>query len=249
MDEKEDKEKHFDKKASESIKQKENKMILYYYIATYILAIIAVLGFVFSIMASKEMSQTLISVQESSREVSNTLFGMERLIKTMQDQFILVTKPVIKCVDLRLRSANEYKKMSCDNLPISIYVTYQNTSSVTIQVTDVKLDMFYGIFEIKEEKYETVGTKQIILSPYQTYYIERNDEISFKKFLGKPKDKKATPHMRFVLTICYSSIGQQYKFMYRTEYELLYNCKHAEDWESILKNETDNPVNFIKLNY
>jgi hypothetical protein len=66
--------------------------------------------------------------------------------------------------------------------------------------------------------------------------------------LGEAKDIDAPPHLRFILTICYSSIGEQQKYMYKTEYDVKYDCREGDNIEFIKKRETDNPVNFTKLN-
>lgn len=221
----------------------ENRMKKYYYMATYILAIIAILGFIYSIKTSSDTAEIAKSIQESSNDVSKTLYGMKDAFKQIQENFSVIARPIIKVTNRYLIRAG---KLSCDNPPIGLKVNYKNGSNVTIQITDISFDVFYGEAELKP--IQRIGTREIILAPAEITYYEHYDKINFKRYLGEPKDIDAPPHLRFVLTICYSSIGQQQKYMYRTEYDVKYDCRNADNAEFIKNSETDNAVNFTKIN-
>jgi hypothetical protein len=127
----------------------EKRMKKCYYIATYILAFIAVIGFVYSIKTSHDTAEIAKSIQESSNDISKTLYGMKEAFKQIEGNFILLARPtlIIKQTYL-LRQGKD--KLSCKNPPIGLKVYFKNTSNITIQVTDIKIDIFYGEFELKE---------------------------------------------------------------------------------------------------
>jgi hypothetical protein len=225
----------------------EKRMIKYYYIATYVLAFIAVIGFVYSIKTSNDTAEIAKSMQESSNDVSKTLYGMKEAFKAIQDNFVLLTTPNIKIIKINLITDDDKINLSCNHPPIGLGITYKNTSNITIQVTDISMKLYWGLSEFKEI-HEIVGTSEIILSPAGTDYRYRIDTKNFKNYLGEPKkDIKAPPHMGIIFSVCYSDIAHHQKYMYTAKYEIRYNCTDGENIEFILQKESNNIVNYTKF--
>lgn len=104
---------------------KERRLRRYYYFATYILALIAGLGFVWSIYSSRQTSITL-----------------EKLNKGLSS----FTEPILIFDDFNW--FKKTKELNCDNPPIGINVIYRNASNIPIKCKNSIIKTFYGDYEI-----------------------------------------------------------------------------------------------------
>lgn len=181
-----------------------------YFIANYVLAAIAIIGFWAS-------SRTSGKVQES--------------LETIKKSFISFSEPLIRVSNTSWvftgdGTSDGTKQASVHNPPKGILVHYVNASRVPIQITATKLDVYYG-----EKILDDVITKTThcedgmrILAPGESNFNGTVQPVLFEKYLGTPKDSFTPPHLNFLLHIEFQNMDGL-KFVYTIKQEVMFEIE------------------------
>ncbi|MDP3182775.1 MAG: hypothetical protein Q8M54_08175 [Desulfobaccales bacterium] len=178
----------------------------FYYLATFIIAFIAILGFIYSIKSSKEITKTL---------------------EIIQQRLIWVTDPMLKISNIGWVVEDTKAPISCNSPPIGLKVEFANCSNVAVQTYKIELRVFIGENELKEIEHY-IGSKEIILPPNAPSNCTATMPKSFKAFLGRQKDRLSPPHLNFILEIEYSRLHDNKRYLYITKREILFDCRKPE---------------------
>ena len=131
-----------------------------YYVATYILALIAILGFVYSIVTSRSTSKILKDVQQELESSNKALIRVDKIGWFKEGE------------------------ISCDNPPVGIFVNCRNFSNVPIQVYKTDVNFFYGTKELDDSTRTIGNAESSILPPGETYKVGTVQKELFQKYLG-----------------------------------------------------------------
>lgn len=176
-----------------------------YYVASIVIAVFAVLGFIYS--------------QASSKKVSNTLAAMS-------SSFDLLSQPMIKltkwdwCVE-------KNEPISSNNPPIGIMIVYGNVSSVHLIVLDCKFSVYYGD-KLLDEPSSIVGSKpagESILSPGEMLHSRTIIKDLFVRYSTIEKDVSVAPHFSVKLEAMFKTIDGR-KYSYRVHREIHFDTRN-----------------------
>jgi len=161
-----------------------------YFISTYFIAVIAILGFIYSINSSKKMSKTLESFNESIADF---------------------TEPVIKFNDYTYFYDKD-KKMDCENAPIGIHFTYINKSIIPIKLNGV-CEISYGEMKFSTDRIKEINQSEdpIIISPGETNGTTMLRKEDFKMLLNK-KGIFAPPFLKIHFNGYVSNLSETRKY-------------------------------------
>jgi hypothetical protein len=121
----------------------------FYYIATGVIAFIAVAGFFVSIQSSSMVRQTLVGIQNN---------------------LAIQVQPTISLIDSRWVGE---KEITCEAPPIGIVFDIMNTSTVPVQLSEGEFKLFFGDMELPKSM-QTVGSVgEIILGSGPIKCFER----------------------------------------------------------------------------
>lgn len=118
-----------------------NKFRKWYYISTYLIAVVAIIGFIFSIYNSYQNSKQIV-------EFSKTLSAFENNMRKLERNMSLINEPLLKFIGCEFRLKDSSKELSCNNPPISIRVRYQNVSKVPLHVLNSDTVIKWGKFAL-----------------------------------------------------------------------------------------------------
>lgn len=171
-----------------------------YFISTYILALVAVVGFITSQKSSEKVSKTLKLIQKGLSSLS------EPLLKFSGYQWVV--------------SGNGTNIISISNPPKGILFSYTNVSNVPIQLIDSHFQVFFGE-KLLDEPGAVVGTETketFIIAPNESIQSGTVQEDFFVKYLGKPKDRNHPPHINIKLEIDFKTMdGEEYHYKIHKE--------------------------------
>jgi len=188
------------------LKVEKDKLLCCYYVATMMIAVIAIAGFILSIISFN-----------SSIESSSKLFSH---IDKIRERTMWVTDPIVKLTNISFLCDN-VNKVSCDKPPYGIQLTYTNYSNVPITVYKTEHKCFWGSKPFEQpEKLIEGGT--FILAPKESANACSIRREEFKKYWGN-KDNRT--EVKVVMEIQYSQMGDDKKYTYRGKRTLTYNCK------------------------
>jgi len=179
-----------------------------YSIATCIIAIIAILGFIFSIKSSHNVSKAL---------------------KIIKKGLIPITEPLILFDDFQwiVSSPDQNKVVSINNPPIGITFSYKNVSNIPVQIHESEAKYFYGKKELDDVTQSLGGSidqgGKIILSSQDKIQGGTIQKDLFLKYLSKPKDIITPPHLEIHFNIIYSRINSEERYHYKSKNRILFN--------------------------
>ncbi len=194
----------------------------YYYIATYILAAIAIAGFIGSTITSCRVSESL---------------------KTMQQEMAFSNQPYIGYDSYQWFKDEGTGDIACDNLPVGIVINYRNPSNIPIIIHNVDAQFFYGEKLLGDIVF-TAGSKSAsILPPGETSNIGTKQSEPFQKYLGGHRDILKPPFLNTRLNITFSRLLDNSKrFVYKAKINIGFNCSNLTSM-TYLENETIEPIN------
>lgn len=178
-----------------------------YYVATYILALIAISGFVFSIITSQSTSE---------------------ILKNMQQEFASSNQPLIRVDKIGWFKEGE---ISCDNPPVGIFVDCRNFSNVPVQVYKTDVRFFYGTKELDDTTKEIGNAESSILPPGESYKVGTVQKELFQKYLRHKKSILVPPFLRVKLEIVFSRLGSTERYIYKTTQEIGFDCSKPDVWQ------------------
>lgn len=177
----------------------------WYIFPTWILAIMAVIGFIFSVRSSLEFATKL-------NELTKTLVNLEKQVE-------LSFTPLLKLVDYRWIIKDKTKDISCQNAPIAIDIAYKNVSRVPLRMIDNEIDFYLG--ELKLSITIRNESKESILSPGEMWH---NTFSGIKNFTSKPKKLNERPLIRIKSLIKYSNIEGNVFYIYEATHIIPFSC-------------------------
>jgi hypothetical protein len=158
-----------------------------YFIASIIIAFIAVLGFVVSMCTSAKTSKVLNETSETLKLLNRNLGSMvEPYIDISRFEFIPSTGP-----------------LSCQHPPGGIHIRFRNTSNIPIIVTDAELRTSIGGVVIEKSSNSVNDTSDEIILPSGAETGMTIKNPTFRELLKDKKDILLPPYVRidFVATI------------------------------------------------
>ena len=137
-----------------------------YYISTFIIAVVAITGIIYTISSNRETSETL---------------------KSINNTFETYTEPILVFDKYRLFN-NKDEKLSCDNLPWGINFSYKNASNFPIKFKEDSILVKYGKLDLLDSKGKSDSTSIAPNSTDAFTMIDRNFPSIFlkKKFIYDP---------------------------------------------------------------
>lgn len=179
-----------------------------YYIATIIIALVALTGLYWSYKS-----------METSNNVATTLEGLKINFESM-------ISPVV--------SYKGYKWMmtkpggiSCMNPPSGIAIEYHNPSNVAVVISKVRAEYFYGDQPIDEIHQSIGGKASKMLVPKESSFITTTQSGPFNKYLSKDKNTSLNPpFFNITLEVRFSRYGDNKEYKYYTKRQFLFNCKY-----------------------
>ncbi|EIJ2230974.1 TPA: hypothetical protein ACPVXA_004624 [Vibrio parahaemolyticus] len=177
-----------------------------YFVSTYILALVAVIGF--------------WSSQKSSENVSKALKVIQRGLSSLSE-------PLLKFRDYQwVVGKNGTNVISVDNPPQGIMFSYANVSNVPIQIVDSEFKVYYGD-KLLDEPTTPMGTETketFILAPNEHVTSGTTQADVFEKYLGKPKDRSLPPHINVKLDVSFKTMDGEL-FSYKVHREMHFDIR------------------------
>jgi hypothetical protein len=177
--------------------------LTWYYVATYVIALVALLSLYISINSSKKVSEAL---------------------RTIQRGLTSLTDPLIKFVDYTW--ITDTGTISCETPPTGIMFTYQNLSNVPVIVTETVFRVFYGEKELNDivstVKHEEDSTQ--ILAPAQRLQSGTIQKELFNKYLSTPKNPMDPPNLLVEFSLRFQSLGTKDCYVYKTKQMIFFSC-------------------------
>lgn len=171
-----------------------------YFISTYILALVAIIGFITSQKSSEKVSKTLKLIQKGLSSLS------QPLLKFSGYQWVV--------------SGNGTDIISISNPPKGIIFSYTNVSNVPIQIIYSQFQVFFGE-KLLDDPTVPMGTdtkETFILAPNESIQSGTTQAELFEKYLGKPKDRSQPPHINIKLQIDFKTMdGEEYHYTIHRE--------------------------------
>jgi hypothetical protein len=180
---------------------------IFYYIATYVISLVAVISLYLSIQSSRKVAEALTTVQRG---------------------LISLTDPLIKLVDHKW--AMESERLSCESPPIGIFVYYKNMSNVPVLIENSNLTVWYGekLLDDAVTNIEHKEDSTQILAPGETLQSGTFQKELFQKYLCTPKSPMDRPNIIVQLTIEFSSLATREKYTYKAKQEIFFNCQQPD---------------------
>jgi hypothetical protein len=184
---------------------------IFYFIANYILAAIAIAGF--------------WSSTRTSGKVQDSLRIIQRSLNSFSEPLIKVTK-----TDWMVTGGDGTNIISRNNPPKGIMVSYTNVSRVPIQILHTELKVFYGkkLFDepVQETTHPDDGPQ--ILAPGESTSSGTMQAELFEKYLTQTKENIFTPpHLNYELKIKFSTMDGE-DFTYHARQEVMFNINQPE---------------------
>jgi hypothetical protein len=182
-----------------------------YYIATYLLALVAIIGWWFSLRTSKKVTASL-EVMESSLEV----------VEENANRFL---EPLLKFVDYRWLVESD--EMSCDNPPHGIMCSFANVSNVAIQVHTTDQRFFFGEQELAVEEEEggrSFGARAPQIIPRGGTIQNGMSAQELPALLGQPKFILEPPLLAAHFTIEFARVNDDRRYRYKIIQNIGFDC-------------------------
>ena len=208
-----------------------NKWKIGYFVATYILALIAISGFVFSIITFQSTSEVMQSASET--------------LKDVQQEFAFSNQPFIRYDNYKWFKKEGSGDIACDNLPVGILITYRNFSNVPIIIHNVDAQYFYGE-KLLDDIVFTAGTNSsTILPPGEVSNVGTAQSELFQKYLGNQENILKPPFLKTQLNITFSRLDDSKRFVYKAKINIGFNCSNLKS-VTHLENETIEAINLLE---
>jgi len=191
-----------------------NKWKIGYYVATYILALIAILGFIFSIIMSKDTSTIMRNIQQEL-ESSNV--------------------PIITIN--RHGWYKEEGEITCDNPPTGIYLECCNISNVPIQVYEIKMRFSYDGEDCPDPVSKLGEASSYILAPGEKFKHGVIRKEFFQKYLKNKKGNGIPPFIRSKSEIVFSRLNFTERYIYKATKEVGFDCTNYKSSQMYPLNE------------
>ncbi|WP_022958190.1 hypothetical protein [Spongiibacter tropicus] len=179
----------------------------WYYIATYVIASVAVLSLHLSVRSSRKVSEALTTVQRG---------------------LISLTDPLIKLVDHKWAMDSEV--LSCESPPIGIFLYYKNMSNVPVLVENSDFKVWYGEKYLDDVvtkiEHQEDGTQ--ILAPGEVLQSGTIQKELFNKYLSSPKSPMERPNIVVLLEINFSSLVTRESYKYTVKQEVFFSCAQPD---------------------
>lgn len=180
---------------------------VFYFIANYVLATVAVIGFWVSSKTSERIQKSLEVVQKSLVSFTEPLIRVSKITWMLSDD----------------GTSDGTDQVSVRNPPKGIMVHYVNASRIPIQIMDTKLDVYYGekLLDdiVSKTRHPEDGIR--ILAPGEENFNGTMQPQLFEKYLGTPKDTFTPPHLNFVLRIEFQDMDGT-SFVYSIKQEVMF---------------------------
>lgn len=187
---------------------KESKWKIGYYSATYVLAVIAISGFIYSIITSQSTTNVL---------------------DNMQQELAFSNEPLVKIDNCGWFKEGE---ISCDNPPVGVYVDCRNFSNVPVQVRETDARFFYGEKEFTDAVRKVGGeASSHILPPGEKFKVGTIQKELFQKYLGDKKSILVSPFLRVKLEVLFSRLGSTELYIYKSTQEIGFDCSKPDVWQ------------------
>lgn len=181
----------------------------YQWIATWLIALAAIVGATYSVVTSRKTSQTLENVAGTIDAVKETL-----------------TTPLVGVKEIELNRPPG--DPSCDKPPVALVVVYHNPLIIPVQIHHVESTMWWG--EKKLEPVERRGPKEgatrIMTKDMTKQFIHRFSDY-LRQRLSKSDDMWKSPFMKVYFEIIYSRVNDEQKFKYYAYRTIGYDCRKA----------------------
>lgn len=191
---------------------------IFYYISTYVLACIAIFGFIFS--------------QKTSNKVSSALMIMEKSLSSL-------SFPMVKLTDYMFEVENVNSYLSESNPPVGLIIEYSNVSNIPIRIIKSKYRLFYGDKELNEPSTPigTMSEKPFIMSPGDVKQSGIRQKTLLIRYLGKPKNIALPPHLNLKLEIEFETFDN-IKWMYNVHREIHFDIAdpRLKSWKTLEEN-------------
>ncbi len=167
-------------------KKLSKKFIIFNYLATYAIALIAIAGFIYSIHSSNQTAKVLKSFEQN---LSSFL------------------EPVLVFSDFNWVTFSG--NTDCDNPPSGFNAIYTNKSNIPIKLFDVDHELFYGDYKISSSESANPDNEYFIIPPGETSGFTQmfiNDpvqEMMKKKYVIIEK-----PYLRVIFKAKMSTIDE-----------------------------------------
>ena len=177
-----------EKKNGSQDNPKESKLKKGYYFATYLLAFIAIIGFIWSIISSNQTSKTLEKLDK----------GLNSFLEP-----ILVFGDYVWLGD---------KPLNCENPPNGINLLYKNASNIPIRFLNYDLISYYGDYKINQSELNHDPADKLISSGevFGMTIIFGNAKI--QDMMKNKTNVLHAPFFRFDLTAIISTLDGSKKY-------------------------------------
>ena len=192
-----------------------------YYFATWVLALIAIVSFVFSIWS-------WIGTSKAVEKITGSLGSFAYPVLQIDDHDFL---------------GDNTGKISCQNSPTGILIYYANKSNVPIQIYKTEKNFFFGERRIGQNSIHKIGgSENSILVPGDRRNFGVTDEVLTEQ-LKKTRPFFAGPHIEIKFEAEYSRLGEEKRYLYQTHYVIQFDCNAPEYKTSYFKLESIKPIN------
>lgn len=197
-----------------------------YYVATYILAFIAVFGSIISIIMSRSTSKVMKGMQQELATSNIMSQSISKVMKGMQQELATSNAPLVKIDGYGW--VKDGTEISPENPPSGVYVSCYNVSRVPIQIHEMDIKFFYGKKAFPDAVAEIGEASSRIVSPGQHFkHIVKQKEFLQKHLRGKT-NIAAPPFIRVEARIIFSSFNSTERYIYETTQEIGFDCSNYE---------------------
>lgn len=189
----------------------------FYYIATYIIAIVALCG----IYVSYDSIRMSALVAESLQAMNT---------------------PLVKFQDVCWVSAKQSVPVSCTNSPTGLIFTIHNPSSVPVQLHKQDWAFFFGERELPKGEVTVGKGESMVLAPNERTQSGQILPAEFKNIFGKEKDLATPPHLRIRLSVEFSRLHGKKRYIYKTTRQVMWDCRSP----TIAVNTMDESIEAVK---
>jgi hypothetical protein len=178
----------------------EDPLLFWYYVASYVLGVTAVAGFIYSIRSSRQVSAAVKDIQESLASAA------EPLVQFTGYDWVWEGQP------------------SCENLPHGIIFSIANVSRVAVQIHSSNSRYFYGQRELKDSVSSVGGSGAIIMPPGGHVQNGIFDKEFFQSHLKGKRNVFEPPYVTIEHTVEYSRLNDRRRFRYHTIQQIGFDC-------------------------
>jgi len=175
-----------------------------YYIATYLLAVVAIAGFLWSIRSSRQAA-------EAAQRVQQALGAM--------------VEPIIKVKEYTWNANGP--TISCEHLPVQVTVGIRNFSTVPAQLYRTDFRTFFGEKELTGlvQNEQVHDDSPLILAPGEVLALSQVQPEEFPRHLAMLTGHPLFgPQFTINVEVEYSRVGSDRRWLYRTRQILLFDC-------------------------